>query len=141
MVHEVDQVIDKFLEAENGIVEIKSSFNTAVLNVLWQIVASKKFDPDHPETKEVIMLMNAQAENRYSKSMFFPTLFKILPFRDVDIKLFRLKEIMGKYVREHLQDIDYENPRDFMDVYITQMKDEGTNFNEQQLVLISLDLF
>ena len=48
MVHEVDQVIDKFLEAENGIVEIKSSFNTAVLNVLWQIVASKKFDPDHP---------------------------------------------------------------------------------------------
>ena len=77
------------------------------------------------ETKEVIMLMNAQAENRYSKSMFFPTLFKILPFRDVDVKLFRLKEIMRKYVREHLQDIDYENPRDFMDVYITQMKDEG----------------
>ena len=78
---------NRFLEAKDGIVQMKDTFNAAVINTLWQIVSSKQFDPDDPETKQIIMLLNSQDETRYSKSLFFPTLFKLLPMREVDRKL------------------------------------------------------
>ena len=31
------------------ILHFTGTFNTAVVNTLWQIVASKKFDPDDPD--------------------------------------------------------------------------------------------
>ena len=41
-----------------------------------------------------------------------------------------------------IPDIDYDNPRDFIDVYLTQMKVENIDsFNDEQLVLVCLDLF
>ena len=139
-VEEADQVIDSFLNTKDGIIQMKNNFNAALINVIWQIVASKKFDPDAEQTKYIIDLMKAQSKNRYSKIMFFPTLFKILPFREVDKKLFELKAIMERFVLEHKETIDYDNPRDFIDVYLSQMKlDE--NFNEQQLVVECLDFF
>ena len=120
------------------------TFNTAVINTLWQIVASKRFESDEPTTKHIMMLLNSQSEGRYSKSMFFPTLFKLLPMREVDRKLQQLKSIMKDFINEHRQDIDYENPRDFIDVYLTQMhaNEENINsFNDEQLVIVCLDLF
>ena len=64
MVQEVDVVIDKLIEvaAKTEKVLMKNTFNTALINVLWQIVASKKFDADHPETKQIMMLLNAQTQ-------------------------------------------------------------------------------
>ena len=139
-VEEADQVIDSFLNTKDGIIQMKNNFNAALINVIWQIVASKKFDPEDEQTKYIIDLMKAQSKNRYSKIMFFPTLFKILPFREVDKKLFELKAIMERFVLEHKETIDYDNPRDFIDVYLSQMKLDD-NFNEEQLVVECLDFF
>ena len=100
------------------------TFSAAVVNTLWQIVASKRFEADDPKTKHIMMLLTSQQEGRYSKSMFFPTLFKYLPMREVDVKLQELKLTMKEFIHEHKQDIDYDNPRDFIDVYLTQMSDE-----------------
>ena len=45
MIEEADQLIDKLFEKNpNGIVEIQGTFNIAIINVLWEIVASKRFD-------------------------------------------------------------------------------------------------
>jgi hypothetical protein len=98
-----------------------------VINTLWQIVASKRFESDNPTTKRIMMLLNSQAVGRYSKTMFFPTLFKILPMREVDCKLQQLKSYLKGLINEHKQDIDYDNPRDFMDVYLTQMNNEDSS--------------
>ena len=73
------------------------------------------------------MLLNSQTEGRYTKTMFFPILFKILPMREVDQKLQELKSIMKGFINEHKQDIDYENPRDFIDVYLTKMNNEESS--------------
>ena len=43
MIEEVDEVIDEMIEKKN--VKMDSTFNVAIINVLWQIVASKRFDP------------------------------------------------------------------------------------------------
>ena len=38
-------------------------------------------------------------------------------------------------------DIDYDNPRDFIDVYLKQIKDEPENFNVEHLVVMCVDFF
>jgi methyl farnesoate epoxidase/farnesoate epoxidase len=43
MTEEVDDVIDKLLDSQNNTVKIESTFNTAIINVLWEIVASKRY--------------------------------------------------------------------------------------------------
>ena len=43
-------------------------------------------------------------------------------------------------ITEHLQDIDYDNPRDFMDMYLSEMKNDS-NFDEEHLIVMCLDFF
>ena len=46
MIEEADQLIDNLFETNpNGTVKIQGTFNIAIINVLWEIVASKRFDP------------------------------------------------------------------------------------------------
>ena len=61
--------------------------------------------------------------------------------REVDCKLQELKSVMKGFINEHKQDVDYENPRDFIDVYLKQIKDVGDDFEIDHLVVICLDFF
>merc|ERR1712018_604485 len=55
MIEEVDQLIDKLIKTQrNGVVEILGTFNIAIINVLWHIVASKRFDPEAEDTKKMM---------------------------------------------------------------------------------------
>ena len=44
MIYEADEVIDKMLEKKVN--EMDITFNIAVINVLFEIVGSKRFDPN-----------------------------------------------------------------------------------------------
>ena len=44
MIYEADEVIDKMLEKKEN--EMNITFNIAVINVLFEIVGSKRFDPN-----------------------------------------------------------------------------------------------
>ena len=52
----------------------------------------------------------------------------------------KIKSIIENIISEHLQDIDYDNPRDFIDVYLTQMQ-TNDNFDAEHLVVNCLDFF
>ena len=139
MIQEADQVIDMLLESVDGIVEMKNTFNTAIINVLWQIVASKKFDPNHPDTNQIMEMSIAQVSN-FSLVNLYPSLSKLLPLRNEDQLLLQMKTMMKTLIYEHLQDIDYDHPRDFIDVYLMQMK-SNSNFDEEQLTVICMEFF
>ena len=47
---------------------------------------------------------------------------------------------MKKFISEHLEDIDYDHPRDFIDVYLTEMRN-NSNFDEDHLIVMCLDFF
>ena len=48
---------------------------------------------------------------------------------------------MMDVIKDHKLDIDYENPRDFIDVYLTHMRENAdSSFNDEQLVVVCLDL-
>ena len=62
MCDEADDVINRLLEAaskdKDSVVKIQGTFNTSIINVLWQIVASKRFDPDAPDTADIMRMLN-----------------------------------------------------------------------------------
>jgi cytochrome P450 len=74
---------------------------------------------------------------------FFPMIGKLMPPTAVDKSLLEMKALMRKFIKEHMLDVDYENPRDFIDVYLSQIKDQDANgnFDIEQLVVICLDFF
>ena len=41
-------------------IEMDSTFNIAIINVLWQIVASKRFDHDAKDTQQMMNVLNKQ---------------------------------------------------------------------------------
>jgi len=91
---------------------MKHTFNTAVVNVLWQIVTSKRFDPDHPETKQMIEMLEAQLKSMTHRKML-GNLLQYLPRKKSDKSVIEHKSMMKKFISEHLEDIDYDHPRDF----------------------------
>ena len=141
MVQEVDWVIDKLLESEDGIAVIDSTFNTAIINVLWQIVASKRFEPNNPETDRMMMILNTTFKTGVRKVQFVPSFIrKRLPLFKLERFILELKSVMKNMIKEHMDSIDYDHPRDFIDVYLTEMQ-SNPNFDEEHLVVICLDFF
>ena len=137
-VHEIDIVIDKLLEQKDGTIKMKSTFNASILNCLWQIVTSRRLEPGNPDTKKVIEIINSQFQTGPEHFFFYPHFGKYLPLRRLDRSFIELKNMLKGIISEHLKDIDYENPRDFIDVYLTEMR-SNTNFDEQHLTGICLD--
>ena len=141
MVQEVDYVIDKLLQCCDSTVEINSTFNTAIINVLWQIVASKRFEPEHPDTERMMAMLNSQFKAGFRPILFVPHFMgKYMPLQDIDYYLLEMKSMMRTLISEHKETIDYDYPRDFIDVYLTEMK-SNPSLDEEHLVVICLDFF
>ena len=142
MIEEVDDAIERMLKFKDGIVHMRGNFNAAIINVLWHIVASKRYDPDAEDTKEMMDKMTKIFAAGFSFRNFFPdSLGQFLPYDDNDRNTIEMKEMMKGLIEEHLADIDYENPRDFIDVYLNQMKANPETFNYEQLIVTILDFF
>ena len=139
MVEEVDYVIEKMAQEKTVLCE--TTYNTAIINVLWQIVASKRLEPDTPETNEIIGLLDMQFKAGFSFATFFAALKKFLPPNKIDQSFHKIKAMMRKMITDHLNDIDYDNPRDFIDVYLRQIHEDGQNYDIEQLVVLCLDFF
>ena len=138
MVQEIDVVIDKLLEQKDGIITMKSTFNASILNCLWQIATSRRLEPGHPDTKKVIEIINSQFQTSLINFFVYPSFGKYLPLRKLDHSFIELKNMLKGIISEHKNDIDYDNPRDFIDVYLTEMR-SNPNFDEQHLTVICLD--
>ena len=65
---------------------------------------------------------------------------KRLPLFKLERYILELKSVMKNMIKEHMDSIDYDHPRDFIDVYLTEMQ-SNPNFDEEHLVVICLDFF
>ena len=68
-----------------------------------------------------------------------------MPWNKVDKSFFALKKMMRELIMEHMVDIDYDNPRDFIDVYLNEIhnagSEQGSNYTIENLVVVCLDFF
>ena len=52
-----------------------------------------------------------------------------------------MRDYFGNQIREHEMDLQEDNPRDFMDVFLEEKRSGNPDFTEEQLIMICFDLF
>eukprot|EP00095_Tigriopus_kingsejongensis_P011335 snap_masked-scaffold1422_size42147-processed-gene-0.1 protein:Tk11335 transcript:snap_masked-scaffold1422_size42147-processed-gene-0.1-mRNA-1 annotation:"cytochrome p450 2aa2" len=149
VIHEEAQLLIKSLLEEHwthGDILIGTTFNAPVVNVLWQVVASTRFDPNAQKTKDMMEKLTERFKAGLTWSSAFPFLNRYLPLSKFNQDLLDFKAMIRKEVIAHEQDHDPDlPPRDFMDVYISEISSqthpESSNFHREQLVTICTDFF
>ncbi|XP_062411735.1 cytochrome P450 2J2-like [Sardina pilchardus] len=129
----------------------KDLLNNAVSNIICQMVFSRRYDYTDDTFKKIIHMMTEAIylEGTLWGQLYeaFPAIMKYLPGRHNDIfkDYENISAFIRKEVERHKDNFDLENPRDYIDAYITEMKSGSCNpadgFDETGLVLNSLDLF
>jgi len=122
------------------------TFAVPVLNVLWDMVAGHAFKREDKELKRILDLMNFTFVSKlFATAMVMPWVRFIFPsLTGYNKRLEALKsmqDVIRHEMKEHLKDIDYDNPRDLIDSYLIEMKTSGDpEFHEEQLTMIGMDL-
>ena len=131
-----------------GDVLFDGTFDTAVINALWQIVASKRYDPDIPESQVALQKVEKIFKSKHGiLSLLIPVPFlkPILPYTEIELALIELKQLFQEYINQRIERMNIENdddfddsqePRDFIDVYL-----QANKFDTEDLEGVLLDLF
>ncbi|XP_068248303.1 cytochrome P450 2L1-like isoform X2 [Palaemon carinicauda] len=132
------------------------SINVAVLNVIWQLVASRRYDLHEAKILELLALIKEFQKNakfvllpdifpwlNYLPNVLFKRLFKY-DWREKNSV--RAKAFMKEIVDDHKTNFDPNNPRDVIDNYLIELdkqKNETDSevFSEDDLIRDIFDLF
>lgn len=148
---EFEQISAKMRKLAGSPVLVHSSyFNMASLNVIWKLIADKRFDDDDPEIRNLISLANNLS--RYigpqNPMNFFPWVRFIAPNWSGFNSLKQLRdaneEMFTNLLEEHRQTRIPHSPRDFIDVYIGEMETPRATergFTEENICVIATDFF
>ncbi|XP_061682292.1 cytochrome P450 2J6-like isoform X2 [Syngnathoides biaculeatus] len=124
--------------------------NSAVANIICQVVFGRRFDysdPDlqrlHATMTEMIYLEGSVWALLYDA---FPALMQLLPgpHNRIFTNFQALRDFMSAQITSHKSDFDPSNPRDYIDAFLAESKDKANGelgFTEENLVLCCLDLF
>lgn len=143
---EADEFVDYMLSLGDEVRIESSLFALPVLNVLWSIVAGHSFDRKDPEIHELLELNTfAFSSKIYFIVLHAPWIRHVLPSLTGYNKMLSAvnisKEQIRKLIKEHEKTLDIDDPRDFIDVYLKEMKtNPDPDFNTEQLIMICHDL-
>ncbi|KAA0200340.1 Cytochrome P450 CYP3214A10, partial [Hyalella azteca] len=153
---EAKALVEDLKKYDGEAINYPDSFRTVALNIIWQMVASTRYDLRSNEV-ETIYRLTKEFQNNFSTLLFLPLFIpalNLLPkplknfiFRDylVDAFVEEMKIVIDDTVDKHLEDYDPDNPRDLIDEYIKDMKtsegDENSLFRRGALNQIVNDLF
>ena len=152
IINEVEYLIDQFHQKCVDAIDVKDMITASVGNVIFGIVASKRFEYDDKDFLLYHERVNENAELVGSASVIvncFPWM-KYLPF-----DLFKMKKIIqnaetvkttliSPICDEHIATFDENNIRDLVDLFIAEMKkheaETNTSYNYRQLLAVFWDL-
>ena len=95
-------------------VRIDSLFNFPVINILWQVIASRKYYPDEPETKEMMGKIHEYYQHGPSLMNFVPFIRPYVPLLREDILILSMKQMIRDQITEHKNTFDDEHEPDLM---------------------------
>ncbi|XP_006879802.1 PREDICTED: cytochrome P450 2J2-like [Elephantulus edwardii] len=125
--------------------------NNAVSNIICSVTFGERFEYDDARFQELLKLLDEatylEASMWSELYSIFPWLMKFLPgphqtvIRDWE----KLKLFVSREIESHKKDWNPDEPRDFIDAYLTEMTKHTDNttssFHEESLVCSTLDLF
>ena len=158
---EAQYLIDALITTcKHGDTLIDGLFNFPIINILWQIVASKRFDQGLPECKSMMSKVNVAFQQGPSLCQFLiqsPFLRSLLPTFKQEKAEKDLKKLFRQQVIEHEQALNLgegDESMDFINMYLSKIRQKDdymnedysgdgkySNFNTEQLATICLDLF
>jgi len=147
LIEEADRMADYFREQDGKPTLVLNMFNVAILNVLWQIVANYRFELTDPRAANIVKLITESIQIEKLRYLFaLPILRYILPEESGWNKQKESVEetyaLMRDIVKQHKETFDEENPRDFIDMYLKEIKSSPeAHFDEEQLLVTTFDLF
>ena len=159
IIHEEVNILIEDLISRSGTGDVLMGdiFNFPIVNILWQIVASKRYDPNLPESKSMMRDVGIVFHEGISMINFFihsPFLRSFIPLKKERAEL-GLKRLFRQQIIEHEIELDLNESheaKDFIDMYLKEIKRQYVdtkynihgkyqNFNIEQLVTICLDFF
>ncbi|CAL8126604.1 unnamed protein product [Orchesella dallaii] len=156
VLEEVQEVIERFRKTKGkSVSDLKSVFVLAVINSLWTILTSKRFQHDDPKLNTLVENLHKVLFDLVETGgmiMFIPWIGRILPEWSGYNKLRKVVEdnrsFLEEAVKEHKDAFQEHNLRDFIDVYLNEMNktvDTTSPFYgetaEQHLVAALGDMF
>ena len=150
IINEVSCVIDdlKFkMKESNGIVEDADIyFDVPSLNVVWEIVAGIRYDYSDPKAiRQLEFLRTFVQEPCTGPISTISWLKKLSPFDKIYLDIQKAMvdfRIMIQEVIEHqLKTHDPDNPRGYIDKFITSQKQNLPYFTDEDLVICCQDFF
>ncbi|KAL7638666.1 UNVERIFIED_CONTAM: hypothetical protein RMT77_011238 [Armadillidium vulgare] len=139
-------------------IEIEWNINVAVLNVIFSLVASRRFDVNDEEIKNFAKDVSDNLEDMEGPlALFsvFPWMVSFVPkfVKDKWMRQARIVDkrdkILGflkKFIKEHRESLDQNNPRDYVDKYLIECENqkdiqEFAHCGEEDLLVNINDFF
>ncbi|GBP41037.1 Farnesoate epoxidase [Eumeta japonica] len=143
------QVLVSQMEASAGRpIHINDMFNIHVINMLWCLVAGRRYDTDDERLKEICDLITRTfktADMSGGVLNFMPFLRHVIPNAIGYTEMMRIHKslynFIGEVIELHKMSLDPKNPRDVIDallIEIVECREEACS--EQELKVVCLDL-
>ena len=136
---------------------INFKLNLSIVNALWVLLTGHRFELEDPKLLAIVSKFDAilrftggfgakdQLLMRISPKLFKMTSTKWAMATDFFTDI---KNLVGKPIADHKPQLDPDNPRDFIDIYLTHIQEENdpnSSFygkrGEESLICNLLDLF
>ncbi|CAK8692693.1 vitamin D 25-hydroxylase-like [Clavelina lepadiformis] len=140
---------ENFRSHEGKPFEVKSILRAAVANNASSVIFGKRYSYDDKEFAKIIEIMLEEFEDQAFAAVnlilfFAPKLVNIPPFTKFHRQYARSTRIfidmIRKSVIEHEETYDEENPRDFIDAFLKEIKAGSDFFSNEQLFFYVRDL-
>ncbi|XP_002121515.4 cytochrome P450 2B19-like [Ciona intestinalis] len=147
------ELIQDFQKLDGKATDVRMIVATTIGNVIATIVLGKKYHPKDKDFQRHLQLILNNFGDEVTASyilfmMYFPSLRHIPPFKNAWKTFmnehFEQLDFCRKEIEEHKKNLDVNDPKDFVDAFLIEMKKhspEDSWFHEESLILCVIDLF
>lgn len=135
---------------DGSVIQATGLFALSTLNVIWTILANKRFATDDPKIRKFLDMLDRlfrSGEPAGDITVILPFMRYVYPPAIMQHYLMHnIQGFMREQIREHKKVLDHNSPRDLIDKYLVEMEARnkaGTNttYSEDDLAIICMDLF
>ncbi|KAL7632981.1 UNVERIFIED_CONTAM: hypothetical protein RMT77_016691 [Armadillidium vulgare] len=156
IMREVEDLVEDFKGLTKEPSKLPFSINIAVLNIIWQLVSSHRYDFN--DTQVELLMGKINEIDHYFMNLFIPEFFPIFTYiipkpildyltgrKEFEKVCQGFQDLIKPFIDDHLKTLNPSDPRDLMDDYVTEMKEgkseDYSHFDYADLTRITFDLF
>ncbi|XP_042205982.1 cytochrome P450 2L1-like isoform X2 [Homarus americanus] len=136
--YEATCLVEDFSKHTGHPTVLPRSLDVSVLNVIWRLISDIRYNVDDPKIHEFSKLMTDSLGMIQGPALLFdmfpwlltvaPTFIEKLLGVDADLrKISQLKDFTMQVIEEHEASLDPDKPRDYIDIYLVEMKTQQDN--------------